>query len=174
MTYRQLLRMSKENFERYEGPMDKITLAVFDEGARWMHRQLNKISEDTIEFNASVPYTAYGLLKYSLSLLCFFAAAVQLCKLHVLFIPLAVIAFYFIEVHFLFLFPLLIDGVKHPVLKSIKATYLIGLFNAMYIVSRIAFFMFAGLFNFSNPLRNWYIGCLAIITWYQYEVRNRI
>jgi hypothetical protein len=46
-------------------------------------------------------------------------------------------------------------------------------------VLRIAVFMMVGLFYSKNPLKNWHIGCLFIIIWYQHVIvssflRNRL
>ena len=104
----------------------------------------------------------------------FLAAVFGCIKIDVLLLPLSVVVFYLVEVHLLFLFPLLIDSVRHPVQVSIRLTYQTGLLNAMLTTMPIGFFMMAGLFNIKRPLRNWYIGSLAIIIWYNYEMGNRL
>lgn len=172
MNYAQLIAMSKRVYN--ESSQVPLSPHVFTDGAKWMCKQLNELSNRKIEFNGAVNYTAYGFLKYSVSLLFFLLAAFLFARIHVLLVPLAALIFYLAEVHFLFLFPLLIDGVQHPLLESIKKTYAIGLFRSMYTVFRVGLFMITGLLNITRPFRNWHVGCLAIIIWYQYEVRNRI
>jgi hypothetical protein len=68
----------------------------------------------------------------------------------------------------------LIENVENPLLQSIKMTYNIGLFQAVFIVIPIAFYMLIGFLNFKKPLRNWHIGCWAILIWHCDEARNRI
>ncbi len=172
MKYRQLIHMSTAVFK--EQPAEIVSLNVFTDGAKWMLNQLNKLGNNKLAFDRSVNYTAYGLLKYGVCIFCFAGAVFILGKIHMLLIPLAVAIFYFVEVHFLFLFPMLIDGIKYPLKESIKQTYRLGLFSSMATVFCIGIFMVTGLFNISKPLRNWYIGCLAIIIWYQHDVRNRL
>ncbi|TVT42597.1 hypothetical protein FNT36_00420 [Hymenobacter setariae] len=103
------------------------------------------------------------------------ATAAALAKLHLLWLlPLAGLAFYVVEVHFLFLFPLLLDRVAHPLRTSIWATYQVGFMRALTWTLAIAAFMLAGLLNRRQPWRNWHIGCLALIHWYHHEVRPRV
>ena len=147
---------------------------AFAGGGKWMQHQMNLLKpSDSVEIKPKV-FTLYGLFKYGTCLLAFAGSAFLCLKIHVLLLPLAVIFFYYAEVHFLFLFPLLIDGVKKPLLESIKFTYRTGIFRTMITTTVIASFMIAGLFNTRSPLRNWYTGCLAIIIWYNYETRNRV
>lgn len=153
---------------------EKFSLDMFTEGAKWMWLQMNRLSGKRTVFNEGVNYTAYGWLKYAACISCFLLAVLIFSSISILLAPLAVIIFYLAEVHFLFLFPLLIDGTKYPVRESIKQTYRLGLLQTMLTVLQLGVFVIAGLFNFSRPLRNWYIACLAIIIWYQHEVRNRL
>lgn len=172
MNYEQLIAMSKRVYRK----ASQVSLSpyVFTDGAKWMCNHLNQLSDHKIEFNDSVNYTAYGFLKYGISLLFFSLSLFFFVHINILLAPLAVVIFYFAEVHFLFLFPLLIDGVQHPLQQSVKATYGIGLFRSIYTVFRVGLFMIAGLFNTAKPLYNWHVGCLAIIIWYQHDVRSRI
>ena len=172
MNYDQLIAKSKLVYN--EASQVPLSPYVFTDGAKWMCNQLNQLSDRKTEFTDSVNYTAYGLLKYGISLLFFLLSVFFFVHINILLVPLAVVIFYFAEVHFLFLFPLLIDGVQHPLQQSVKATYSIGLFTSMYTVFRIGLFMITGLFNISTPFRNWHIGCMAIIIWYQHDVRSRI
>jgi hypothetical protein len=171
MRYRQLIKISKEIFD---GDEEEISANVFNDGARWMCRQLNRTGDIKVEFNDSVSYTAYGIIKYSISVGCFIASAFIFSKISIWLVPLSLLVFYVVEVHFLFLFPLLIDGVPQPLQMSVRHTYRMGAGKLAFTVFCIGMYMLAGLLNFSKPLRNWHIGCLAIIIWYQHEVRSRI
>jgi hypothetical protein len=158
----------------FDNNQEKISLNVFNNGARWMCCQLNRMSDEKLEFNDAVPYTAYGILKYSISVGCFIASAFIFSKISIWLAPLSLLVFYVAEVHFLFLFPLLIDGVPKPLQMSVRHTYRMGAGKLAFTVFCIGMYMLAGLLNFSKPFRNWHIGCLAIIIWYQHEVRSRI
>jgi hypothetical protein len=147
---------------------------VFGDGANWMRFWMLELRPNAKL--ASMPtwkYTIYGIFKYVVSLLFFGVSALLLCQIKPILGLFSIFIFYFVEVHFLFLFPILIENEKKPICKSIKITYEIGLFNAVKTVIVIAFFMLIGLINFQNPLKNWYIGCLAVVIWYE-EITNRL
>ncbi len=172
MKFRLLLRQSKAQLKA-AGSFTPVPVspAVFTAGAQWMHGRLPAKGK---AFNSAVSYTFYGLLKYGISLLAFVLSALGLFKVSPFLLPLSILAFYLAEVHFLFLFPLLLEGVAHPVLESIRHTYRIGLLSALCTVIPIGFYMLAGLLHFKSPLRAWHIGCGAILIWYRHEVRNRV
>lgn len=149
-----------------------VSVNVFESGAQWMFEQLNENSET--RFNKSTPYSAYGFFKYSISLLAFLVSAFLLFSINIWLVPISIIVFYLVEIHFLFLFPLLIDNVKRPLLTSVRETYRMGVLTALFNVIPIGVYMMIGLFRFSDPFRNWHIGCLAILVWYNEEVRNRV
>lgn len=173
MKYQQLLSHSKESIGTDFPVSNKIiSFQVFEIGSRWMFARLN--TGTTQSFNSSVNYLGYGLLKYSISFLVFLFSAWLFLKVNLLLVPLSIVFFYLAEVHFLFLFPMVIDNVKKPVWTSVKQTYKIGVLNALITVIPIGCFMLWGLLHYKNPFRNWYIGCLAIIIWYQNEIRNRL
>ncbi len=174
MKYRKLIAESKALWNNNpEYIKDAISFQVFNIGARWMFEQLNE-DDSKKSFNDVLNYFTYGILKYGISLLAFCISFYLLFKINLLLTPLAIIIFYLFEVHFLFLFPLLIDDVKNPIITSIQQTYRTGLFTTLTTVIPIGFYMMIGLLNLKNPFRNWHIGCLAIIIWYKNEVRNRI
>ena len=126
-------------------------------------------------FDENRPFGHYGSFKYGSSLLALVVVAGVLGRLHLWWwLPLAGLAFYVVEVHFLFLFPLLLDGVAHPLRASIRATYRVGLLKALAWTLMIAAFMLVGLLRFRQPWRNWHVGCLALIQWYCHEVRARV
>ena len=167
MKFQELLHQSKNQFALAGGSIH-FTPAVFTAGARWMHQQLPPKKA----FRTTVSYTLYGLGKYGLSLLAFVGSALLFYRVSPFLLPLSIGVFYLVEVHFLFLFPLLLDGVEQPLLKSVQQTYRIGLLTSVATVIPIGFYMLAGLCHFKQPLLNWHIGCGAILIWYQHEVRD--
>lgn len=172
MKFAELISKSQAKFTEEPLRIDGSFLNVFSRGADWMYHYLNKDTLREEIIGKSTNYTFYGILKYSLALIFFFASVLLFLNIHIFLIPLSVIIFYFIEVHFLFLFPLLLDKVSNPILTSIKCTYRVGLINALLNVIPIGFYMVIGLLRFNAPLRNWYIGCLAIVIWYRDEIRD--
>ncbi|GAB2807494.1 hypothetical protein [Ferruginibacter profundus] len=171
MKYRQLLEQSKIYLDKNPAYVDTpVSIHIFTSGAKWMADQLNA----TTSFNSAIHFGWYGVLKYSVCVLAFFAAAISLWHINIFLLPLAILVFYFFEVHFLFLFPLLIDNVKQPLLKSIQLSYATGILTCMATVIPISIFMLAGVLNLKAPFKNWHIGSLAILTWYKNDIRNRL
>jgi hypothetical protein len=150
-----------------------ISTDVFSLGAKWMFDRLNE-NEAEVKFDKSINFAAYGFLKYGVSFFVGSFAAFLLGNVNLFLLPLSIVAFYLAEVHFLFLFPILIDKVKSPIWTSIRQTYKMGLLTTLVTVIPIGFYMVFGLLNFKDPFRNWYVGCLAILYWYKDEIRNRI
>ena len=148
---------------------------IFSNGAEWMHHQMNVLrsNEGKIPFDSNIDFRKYGVLKYAVSLTPFIISIYILGSINIFLIPLSVVVFYFAEVQFLFLFPLLIDSAKHPLWESIRMTYRIGIINAVITVLPIGVFMVFGLLNLKDPYRNWYLGCLAITIWYNDEIAYR-
>ncbi len=176
MKYRYLISQSKSKLKIHTPVVSGVvSLKIFDLGARWMFDQLNEnISYSFAQFNNKTNYFGYGVFKYGISFLLSIFSAFLFLKLNIFLLPISVIVFYIVEVHFLFLFPMIIDNFNKPVLRSIKATYKIGILKAITTVIPIGIYMVLGLFNIKNPFYNWYVGCLAIVIWYQNEIRNRI
>lgn len=176
MKYRQLISQSKANLET-NPPCTTGILSprIFSIGAEWMFDKLHEGEKHTeLHYDRSVHYLVYGVGKYGISLAAYVLAILCLVQINIVLIPLSIIVFYVVEVHFLFLFPILIDNIPRPIWTSIRQTYKVGLFASLVTVIPLGFFMVAGLFRLRNPLRNWYIGCLAIVIWYRDEIRNRI
>ncbi|PJJ61171.1 hypothetical protein [Hymenobacter chitinivorans] len=176
MTVGRLLSESERQFDKRPAQVQQVFSSnVFDAGARWMFQKLHEDEPETAgAFDASINFSYYGYLKYGLSLLAFLTAGFVLGQIHLWLMPLAVLVFYGFEVHFLFLFPLLLDRVENPIQTSIEQTYRIGFVKALLWVFTIAMYMLSGLLNHRNPWRKWHIGCLSIVLWYKYEVRNRV
>lgn len=161
-----------DDTRRLEKP---LSLSVFRQGGEWMRVWLEAWDqENNRSLERAINFTGYGLLKYLICIGALLASAYGFYEIDPWLLPFSLIAFYIVEVHFLFLFPLLIDGVKHPVWQSIVITHRIGLFRVLAKVIPIGLFMMLGLLHVSDPFRNWYKGCLAVLIWYQQDVRNRI
>jgi hypothetical protein len=127
-----------------------------------------------LSIDAGINYNLYGFLKYGICLLGSLLTGWWLLKHAPLVIPLSVLSFYLLEVPFLFLFPLLLDHSSKPILTGLYKVFEIGIAKCLSIVMPIAFLMLAGLFRKRNGLRNWHLGCLAILIWYHNEVRTRV
>jgi hypothetical protein len=168
-----LLKKATEKLEKNANFVSTVRLEnVFGDGANWMRFWMLELRPNARFIQISAwKFTGYGMLKYAISLLFFGTFALLFYQIQPFLAFFSVFSFYFVEVHFLFLFPLLIENKKNPICESIKMTYQIGLFNAIKTVMLIAFFMLIGLFNFKNPLKNWHIGCLAVVLWYE-EITN--
>ncbi len=151
-----------------------LSLDLFQQGGEWMRAWLEKWEPGRKWNTAVIHFNRYGWFKYLLCMAALLGSAYGFYKINPWLLPLSLIVFYLMEVHFLFLFPLLIDGVRNPLWESIVITHRIGLFRVLANVIPIAVYMMMGLFNVSDPFRNWHKGCLAVLIWYQQDVRNRI
>lgn len=176
MKYKKLLEQSRQNIGTdFPESSQIISFQIFEVGCRWMHKKLNdNIVEKLQYFNSSINYRKYGMIKYSIVSFVFLFSLWQFSKISLFIAPLSIFLFYLAEIHFLFLFPFVLDGIKKPLWVSLKQTYKTGLVTALITVIPVSCFMLYGLLNIRNPFRNWYIGCFAIIIWYQNEVRNRL
>jgi hypothetical protein len=176
MKYQRLISASRTHLEQYRGyqPVPN-PVTLFPAGARWMYDRLKELDENNRPpFDPTINYTFYGTLKYAICLAGFSLATWWLSTLGLLFIPLSIFIFYVLEVQFLFLFPLLIDHSSKPILTGIREVFNIGLLKCLCTVVPISIFMMIGLCRRKDMTRNWYIGCLAILIWYNNDVRNRI
>ncbi len=169
MNFKQLLLRSKDTYAVSSNHVEKvISKNLFQSGANWMAEKMNVSIAEKTHFNQ------YGFFKYGICLIAFVLFFCFLLHRNIFLTPLSIVVFYFFEVHFLFLFPLLIDRIPNPIRESIKISYKIGILKAMFIVMQLSFFMLIGLFCFKNPFKNWHIGCLCIVIWYEDEIRNRL
>lgn len=176
MKYQELISRSKQVIgEDFPLTNQIMSFQVFEIGSRWMHKKLFVGNEQqSPHFNPLIKYRSYGLFKYSIAFGVFFVSLWQLLKISVYIAPLSIILFYLVEVHFVFLFPIILEEKRNPLWVSIQQTYKMGIINALFTLVPIGFFMVYGLLNIKDPFRNWYIGCLSIVIWYQDEVRNRL
>jgi len=176
MNGRDLIRQSNIHFQQQPVYLSAgLGLSIFSKGAAWMAGRLNELNNHhLITFDPAVPFNALGWFKYGLCLSAFLFSAFLLFQIHFLLVPFSILVFYFLEVHFLFLFPLLLDRVKHPLWSSIKTSYRIGIFKCMITVIPIAYWMLVGLLRKNQPLQNWHVGALAVLIWYNDEIRTRL
>lgn len=173
MTYRQLIEASKTHHATvaHRPPLPRLA-TLFSFGAQWMYDRLHELQPcNKHPFDPGINYNVYGGIKYAV---CLAGLSLALFTHRLMAIPVGVAFFYLLEVHFLFLFPLLIDGHPRPLLASIRATHKIGVGKCLAMVLPIAGFMLIGLVRKTDRLRNWYVGCLAIIIWYDHETRVRL
>lgn len=173
MTFRNLLRQSARQLAAQPALVPQpLSLHIFTTGARWMSAHLPAQAGRPGGFDEQRRFGWYGGIKYGSGLLAFLAVGGVVLGLHrPVLLPLAGLAFYVVEVQFLFLFPLLLDRVAHPLRTSIRATYRVGFLKSLGWTLALAALMLAGLLNRRRPWHNWHLGCLALLNWYRHEVR---
>lgn len=167
MLFLKLINNSKIEISQLN--IDFFQIKGFGKGGEWMEHKLN--SSKDIEKST---YVIFGFLKYILSLFGFVIAYFIFEFMSIEFVLFSILLFYFVEIHFLFLFPIIIEEKKPILWNCIKSTYKVGLLRAWINVIPIGFYMIVGLLNFRKPLFNWYVGCNSILIWYEKEIRNRI
>ncbi len=176
MNYDRLIYLSTLEYEKQAADSEVPPIMKwFPVGAKWMYDALQKMEgAGNQPFPEKISYNYYGCLKYGVCIFGTILAACFLLYIHWWLFPLPVLVFYYIEIHFLFLFPMLVTHTEHPIWTGIKLVYHIGWGRCLLLVLQVAFFMVAGLFKRSNRTKQWYLGCMAILIWYNHEVRNRI
>lgn len=160
MRWRNLLRRAEAELEDAPFPYRDFTT-----GGSWMAVELSR----RLPRPSPLPQPDYrreGIVKYGLSVLAAAFTLVLTVKLGYSALLLSVIGFYLVEVHFLFLFPLLAEGDKQAYLTSIRITHEIGVFHCLVNVIPIALTMSLGLLDREVPYRGWHVGCLAVVLWY--------
>lgn len=168
MTAKILLHKSKQHLGTHPHFIQRVYhFEIFESGAQWMAARMAEIRKQQFVTVPHQDFSYYGFLKYRICILAFVLSFAFLIQYSIFLIPLSVLVFYFVEVHFLFLFPLLIDEVEQPLLESIKLTYKIGVLRSMLIVLCIAVYMLSGLLEITSPFKRWHIGCLAVLFWYE-------
>jgi hypothetical protein len=144
---------------------------VFETGAVWMGQHLALLRQRPLSARWPMhQYTYYGYLKYGLSVAGLVGAALALAPLSYWLLPLAALGFYLVEVQFLFLFPLLLEGRTRPLRTSCQLTSRVGVGRCLSMVLPVAGYMLLGLVRPGRALHHWHTGCLAIILWYVDEV----
>lgn len=176
MYCQQLIRKSKMHLQKYSAATQAPTsIFVFTAGAAWICKRMNELDPEKPRiFNSRIHYEWYGILKYGIALLAFSISVYGFMKIHWAWLPVSVLVFYGIEILFLFLFPILLDQKPNPLRSSFKMTFHIGYLRALSVVVPIGLYMAMGLLRFKSPLYYWYVGCLAVVIWYDDEVRTRL
>ena len=172
--YRDLLIKAKCHLTHHEEHDYKNINDLFVNGGRWMQNRMNELNGNIKSADLTFEFKFYGYLKYGISIILTVLSALLFDHLSPFLIPLSVLVFYLAEVHFAFIFPLIIDDCKHPIASSFRVTYQTGFFTVLLNVVPIAAYMLSGIFSRKEPFQKWHIGCMAIIIWYQNEIRNRL
>jgi len=163
MNWRMLILRS-ESILSSENRQYKI--GSFNKGALWMKSQLDLLREPHSEYSISViAFNRYGILKYGISSI-FALIPLFFLSFSLLSVLCSITVFYWVEILFLFLFPLLIDRDKHPFKSNFTMIRKIGMIKCLLNVLPIAIYMLLGLFNFKKPFYAWYVGCLSILILY--------
>ena len=176
MKYKYLIAAGRAHLANYPGyePSKRLT-TMFPAGARWMYDRLIELDgRNTCPFDPATNYNFYGWLKYGVCVVGFLLSCRGFAVYAPLLVPVSILVFYLLEIQFLFLFPLLIDNSKEPVRRGIREVFKIGIIGCLFIVIPISLFMLLGLCNKRQRYLNWHIGCMAILIWYNDEVRNRL
>ena len=171
----QLLRLARAEMARNPEVLSVQDLqkGVFSTGGKWMFHRMQMLQFDEKRIVQQLPnFAFYGLFKYALSGAAFLLALWLLWSLGWQYTPLSIVCFYIVEVQWMFLFPLLIDQSPAPLRESIAMTRNIRTINAVWVILPIGVFMLLGLFYWKNPLKHWYLGCLAVVIGYMVE-RNK-
>jgi predicted MPP superfamily phosphohydrolase len=146
----------------------------FAGGARWMAAALAALRDGARVAPLDRPDGAWfqwlGVVKYASAVAAALAAAAgAILANQLLLLPLAVLAFYAVEVQMVFLFPLALDGSARPFRDSRAWTRRAGgTLASMLVVMRLAAHMlFGSLCGGGGALRAWCTGCLAVCIWYE-------
>src|SRR5262249_34852225 len=116
MKYPELLQRAEAHINRHPSQYQPETsFDVFNSGGRWMQQQMELLDGHKSHEHTVQSFSYYGYLKYGICLAAFIASLLLLSQISIYLTPLAVLVFYGIEVHFLFLFPLIIDGAANPI-----------------------------------------------------------
>ena len=173
MLFLELLKKSELRIDQQKEFTSPFPLGnLFQRGGFWMLNFMQQQADK--EMNLADKFYFYGMLKYFACITISILAIVIFYPLSWVEIFLVIILFYAVEVHFLFLFPLIIEQAKNPMKSSVQMLYRIGLGKAVITVIPIAVYMIIGLLSRENPFRKWHIGCGAIVVWYEQETKYRL
>jgi hypothetical protein len=169
---RELLRRARAVYDAPAGPLARAARGAwrggFAGGARWMAQALGRLRGGDAPPPCPRPNTL-GLVKYGLA-----GAAALVCAAPAVLIgawPLLVLcvpAFYAAEAQMVFLFPLALDGSRHPFREARRWTARAGgTMAVMRVVLPVAVTMLLGGFARQGFVRSWCLGCLAVCVWYE-------
>jgi hypothetical protein len=140
----------------------------FAGGAEWMRAALGLLRGKPPR-GGEHGFQRLGIAKYSLAALAaLLVVSAALASELVWLAPLAVPAFYVVEVRMVFAFPLALDGEPRPLRAShrlLAAHH--GALAATVTVMQLAAVMLAGGFAAQGFRRSWCLGCLAVLLWYE-------
>lgn len=138
----------------------------FAGGAEWLRRALGALRGQAPEARAA--FGRLGGAKYGLATAAAAACGWLACTWSPWLLPLAVVAFYAVEVRMVFAFPLALDGSPRPLRDShrlLAAT--MPAVTATQLVMQIAAAMLTGGLLGRGFVRSWCVGCLAVVLWYE-------
>ena len=147
--------------------------AGFASGAAWMQQAMQLVRGRGQVVEAGEPqdrvgFVWLGLRKYALA-----GAPAGMLVLLALggqpwLWPLAIVAFYLVEVRMVFAFPLALDGSEAPLgdsnaLLFASMSWWRATSNVMLLAAEMLFGGFCG----RGFVRSWCVGCLAVVLWYE-------
>jgi len=150
----------------------KASRGGFAGGALWMQQAMSVVRSAPMGCSDDCPtsasYLQLGLTKYALAISGAALVAVVCWRTQPCLLPLAVVAFYLIEVRMVFAFPVAIDSSASPFRDShelLRSTmpWLTATKNVMLLAAEM---LFGGLIG-RGFVRSWCVGCLAVVVWYE-------
>jgi hypothetical protein len=167
---RELLRTAAEIYDEPSHGLRQASRAAlwtgFGGGAAWMRSAMGVVRGNAPIGRASPEWL--GACKYALAGVAALIAWALLWRLPVLAAIAAILAFYSVEGHMVFVFPLALDGEPAPIVASHRlVARTLPPERAMARVMRIAATMLFGGFMGQGFVRSWCLGCLAVVLWYE-------
>ena len=166
---RELLVDARRLFDARENGLAAAAARVrwdFGSGAAWMRAALTAVRG--VQPSGAAAFGCLGFAKYGLATSVAAAVAMFAGAASLLLVPLAVVAFYLVEVRMVFAFPLALDGSAAPLRDShALVARTLPAWVATARVMRIAAEMMAGGFLGRGFVRSWCVGCLAVVLWYE-------
>jgi hypothetical protein len=145
-----------------------VCCSGFAGGAQWMRAAMAEV-RGLPQPESGRGFTQLGLQKYLLATAAALTVVGVACwSRQYWLLPLAVVAFYLVEVRFVFAFPLALDGDTAPLRSSnaLVARYH-GAPAATWTVMQLAAVMLFGGLCGRGWLRCWCLGCLGVVLWYE-------
>ncbi|MCW0220680.1 MAG: metallophosphoesterase, partial [Prosthecobacter sp.] len=139
----------------------------FSSGADWMCLALEELRGHPLP-KRTATFSWLGFVKYSLASLAPLAVLVLAWFVHPALVILVIPAFYAVEVQWVFLFPVVLDGSQNPWTDSRNLMQRhAGTLAAMSLVLPFAWRMLSGGLLGHGFVRSWCTGCLAVVLWYE-------
>ena len=139
----------------------------FSSGAEWMRLAMGELRGQPLPDSCGA-FSWLGCAKYTLASLAGLIAVGLGWYVHPALAILSIPAFYAVEVQWVFLFPVAIDGSQQPWRdsRSLMRRHA-GTIAAMSLVLPFAWRMLTGGFFGRGFVRSWCTGCLAVVLWYE-------